>query len=102
METSPPPGRAAPSTISSSLPSTPLEDPALALLPAQSATLRSGVALVRADHFSVQWGRAGGGTYYDEINDRIIIDSNSMGDGKKLAKSLSHEIGHHKFQGAED
>ena len=102
METSPPPGRAAPSTISSSLPSTPLEDPALAPLLAQSATLRSGVALVRADRFSVQWGRAGGGTYYDEINDRIIIDSNSMGDGKKLAKSLSHEIGHHKFQGAED
>ena len=57
---------------------------------------------MRADRFSVQWGRAGGGTYYDEINDRIIIDRNSMGDGKKLAKSLSHEIGRHKFQGAED
>ena len=54
---------------------------------------------MRADRFSVQWGRAGGGTYYDEINDRIIIDSNSMGDGKKLAKSLSHEIDRHKFQG---
>ena len=77
---------------------TPLDDPAVAPLLAQSATLRAGLAVLNADGYAVEWGAAGMGAYYDARNRRIVVDSNAMGDGERVVRSLSHELGHHKFK----
>lgn len=50
----------------------------------------------------MEWGAAGDGTYYDARNTRIVIDSNAMGDGERIVRSLSHELGHHKFKEPQD
>lgn len=77
-------------------PATPLQDPSLQSFLAQSATLRDGLAQLRHDRIDVIWGRAGGGTYLDPGR-AIVIDENAMGQGGRIARSLSHEMGHHRF-----
>lgn len=83
-------------------PATPLQDPTLAPLLQQSATLRGDLQQLRHDGFTVEWGQAGGGTYYDAPHTRIVIDRNQMGHGASIARSLSHEYGHHSFREPEN
>ncbi|CTP91196.1 hypothetical protein XTALMG727_3339 [Xanthomonas translucens pv. arrhenatheri LMG 727] len=77
-------------------PATPLQDPSLQPFLEQSATLRGGLAQLRHDRIDVIWGRAGGGTYLDPGR-AIVIDENALGHGGRIARSLSHEMGHHRF-----
>lgn len=77
-------------------PATPLQDPSLQSFLEQSATLRGGLAQLRHDRIDVVWGRAGGGTYLDPGR-AIVIDEDAMGQGGRIARSLSHEMGHHRF-----
>lgn len=83
-------------------PATPLQDPSLVPLVQQSATLQQELQQLRHDGFTVEWGTAGGGTYYDAPNTRIVIDRGQMGHGDSIAQSLSHECGHHRFNEPED
>lgn len=77
-------------------PASPLDDPSLAPLLAKSPTLQAGLAQARREGIVVQWGTAGEGTYLvPSVN--IVIDENAIGQGTRLARSLSHEVGHHLF-----
>lgn len=80
----------------------PLQDPAFTALLPHSATLRGDLAQIQADGLAVEWGRAGGGTFYDRANARIVLDEKSQGDGAWIARSISHEMGHHRFTEAPD
>ena len=85
-----------PANASPPRPATPLQDPSLQPFLEQSGTLRGGLAQLRHDRIDVVWGRAGGGTYLDPGR-AIVIDENAMGQGGRIARSLSHEMGHHRF-----
>ncbi len=76
-------------------PATPLQDPSLQPFLEQSATLRGGLAQLRHDRIDVIWGR-GGGTYLDPGR-AIVIGEHAMGHGGRIARSISHEMGHHRF-----
>jgi hypothetical protein len=78
-------------------PVTPLQDPAFQAVLAQSPTLRQDLQQLRHDGYTVEWGTAGAGTFYDKAHTRIVIDRNEIGQGSAIAQSLSHEIGHHTF-----
>ena len=77
-------------------PASPLDDPSLAPLLAKSPTLPAGLAQARREGIVVQWGTAGEGTYLVP-GVKIVIDENAIGQGTRLARSLSHEVGHHLF-----
>lgn len=77
-------------------PASPLVDPSLAPLLAKSPTLRAGLAQADHDNLGVEWGPAGGGTYLVP-GVKIVIDENAIGQGSRIARSLSHEVGHHLF-----
>lgn len=77
-------------------PASPLAEPSLAPLLAESPTLRAGLAQADRDNLGVEWGRAGGGTYLIP-GVKIVIDENAIGQGSRIARSLSHEVGHHLF-----
>ena len=47
------------------LPASPLQDPAFTALLPYSASLCAELARIQADGLAVEWGRAGGGTFYD-------------------------------------
>ncbi|WP_240336200.1 XVIPCD domain-containing protein [Stenotrophomonas sp. B1-1] len=79
-----------------SRPASPLADPSLVSLLAKSATLREGLAQVERDGLEVVWGRSGGGTYLVP-GEKIVIDEDAIGQGNRIARSLSHEVGHHGF-----
>ncbi|MBN5018624.1 hemolysin related protein [Stenotrophomonas maltophilia] len=77
-------------------PASPLVDPSLVALLTKSPTLRAGLAQADHDNLGVEWGPAGGGTYLVP-GVKIVIDENAIGQGSRIARSLSHEIGHHLF-----
>ncbi|WP_445978557.1 XVIPCD domain-containing protein [Stenotrophomonas muris] len=77
-------------------PASPLVDPSLVPLLTKSPTLRAGLAQADHDNLGVEWGPAGGGTYLVP-GVKIVIDENAIGQGSRIARSLSHEIGHHLF-----
>lgn len=77
-------------------PASPLADPSLAPLLAKSPTLRAGLAQAERDDLDVVWGQAGRGTYLAP-REKIVIDENAIGQGPRIARSLSHEVGHHLF-----
>ncbi|MEN5355351.1 XVIPCD domain-containing protein [Stenotrophomonas sepilia] len=77
-------------------PDSPLADPSLAPLLAKSPTLRAGLAQAERDDLEVVWGQAGRGTYLVP-GEKIVIDENAVGQGSRIARSLSHEVGHHLF-----
>ena len=79
------------------VPASPLHEPAFTALLPHSASLRADLAQIQADGLAVEWGRAGGGTFYDRANARIVLDERSQGDGSAIARSISHEMGHHRF-----
>jgi hypothetical protein len=76
--------------------SSPLADATLAAFLEKSPTLRSGLAQLNRDGINVEWGAAGGGTYLVP-GSKIVIDANAANQGGRIARSLSHEIGHHRF-----
>lgn len=47
------------------------------------------------------WGTAGAGTYLVPRT-QVVIDENAVGNGARIARSLSHEIGHHRFSEQSD
>lgn len=73
-------------------PASPLADPSLAPLLAKSPTLRAGLAQADRDNLGVEWGRVGDGTYLIP-GVKIVIDENAIGQGSRIARSLSHEVG---------
>ncbi|NED70110.1 hypothetical protein G3I15_55245 [Streptomyces sp. SID10244] len=77
-------------------PASPLVDPSLVPLLTKSPTLRAGLAQADHDNLGVEWGPAGGGTYLVP-GVKIVIDENAIGQGSRIARSLSHEVGHHLF-----
>lgn len=77
-------------------PASPLVDPSLAPFLAKSPTLRAGLAQAERDDLEVIWGQAGKGTYLVPA-EKIVIDENAIGQGARIARSLSHEVGHHLF-----
>lgn len=77
-------------------PASPLADPSLTAYLQKSPTLQGGLAQLNRDGINVVWGTAGGGTYIVP-GSKIVIDADAMGQGGRLARSLSHEIGHHRF-----
>lgn len=77
-------------------PASPSADPSLAPLLAKSPTLRAGLAQAERDDLDNVWGQAGRGTYLVP-REKIVIDENAIGQGSRIARSLSHEIGHHLF-----
>ncbi|WP_234349397.1 XVIPCD domain-containing protein [Xanthomonas citri] len=83
------------------LPTSPLKDPALAPLINSSPTLQAGLSQFKRDGIGVDWGSAGGGTYLDP-GKKVVIDQNAAGKGERIARSISHEIGHHGFAEPKD
>ncbi|AVO28663.1 XVIPCD domain-containing protein [Stenotrophomonas maltophilia] len=77
-------------------PASPLVDPSLVPLLTKSPTLRAGLTQADHDNLGVEWGPAGGGTYLVP-GVKIVIDENAIGQGSRIARSLSHEVGHHLF-----
>lgn len=77
-------------------PASPLVDSSLAPLLAKSPTLQAGLSQARRDGIVIEWGPAGEGTYLVP-GVKIIIDENAIGQGPRIARSLSHEVGHHQF-----
>ncbi|MGE8285053.1 MAG: XVIPCD domain-containing protein [Stenotrophomonas lactitubi] len=77
-------------------PASPSADPSLAPLLAKSPTLRAGLAQAERDDLDNVWGQAGRGTYLVP-REKIVIDENAIGQGSRIARSLSHEVGHHLF-----
>ncbi|MBN5049267.1 hypothetical protein JY456_02810 [Stenotrophomonas maltophilia] len=77
-------------------PASPSADPSLAPLLAKSPTLRAGLAQAERDDLDNVWGQAGLGTYLVP-REKIVIDENAIGQGSRIARSLSHEVGHHLF-----
>ncbi|WP_340570922.1 hypothetical protein [Stenotrophomonas sp. G106K1] len=73
-------------------PASPLVDPSLAPLLAKSPTLRAGLAQADRDNLGVEWGRVGDGTYLIP-GVKIVIEENAIGQGSRIARSLSHEVG---------
>jgi len=82
--------------VALSRPASPLADPSLVPFLAKSPTLRAGLAQVERDDLDVVWGQAGRGTYLVP-GEKIVIDENAIGQGSRIARSLSHEVGHHLF-----
>lgn len=80
-------------------PASPLVDPSLVPLLTKSPTLRAGLAQADHDNLGVEWGPAGGGTYLVP-GVKIVIDENAIGQGSRIARSLSHEVGHHHLHRA--
>lgn len=77
-------------------PASPLADPSLVPLLAKSPTLQAALSQARRDGIVIEWGPAGGGTSLAP-GVKIIIDENAIGQGSSIARSLSHEVGHHLF-----
>lgn len=77
-------------------PASPLVDSSLAPLLAKSPTLQAGLSQARRDGIVIEWGPAGEGTYLVP-GVKIVIDENAIGQGPRIARSLSHEVGHHQF-----
>lgn len=77
-------------------PASPLADPSFTPILAKSTTLQAGLAQAGRDGLDVVWGQAGGGTYLVP-GVKIVIDENAIGQGPRIARSLSHEVGHHLF-----
>ncbi|CAD0364766.1 XVIPCD domain-containing protein [Xanthomonas sp. WHRI 8391] len=77
-------------------PPSPLSDPAVIPFLQQSPTLQAGIAQLNRDNVGVVWGAAGAGTYLVPRT-QVVIDENAIGQGARIARSLSHEIGHHRF-----
>jgi len=73
-----------------------LADPSFTPILAKSITLQAGLAQAGRDGLDVVWGQAGGGTYLVP-GVKIVIDENAIGQGPRIARSLSHEVGHHLF-----
>ena len=82
-------------------PTSPLADPSFTPILAKSTTLQAGLAQAGRDGLDVVWGQAGGGTYLVP-GVKIVIDENAIGQGPRIARSLSHEVGHHLFTGGPD
>ena len=82
--------------VASSRPASPLADPSLVPLLAKSPTLQAALSQARRDSIVIEWGPAGGGTSLAP-GVKIIIDENAIGQGSRIARSLSHEVGHHLF-----
>lgn len=93
--------RALPATPSPATAASPLADPSLAAFLQKSPTLRTGLAQLNRDGIEVVWGTAGGGTYLVP-GSKIVIDADAVGQGGRIARSLSHEIGHHRFSEVPD
>ncbi len=74
----------------------PLADPSFTPILAKSTTLQAGLAQADRDGLDVVWGQAGGGTYLVP-GVEIVVDENAIGQGPRIARSLSHEVGHHLF-----
>jgi len=79
-----------------SRPASPLADPSFTPILAKSTTLQAGLAQADRDGLDVVWGQAGGGTYLVP-GVKIVVDENAIGQGPRIARSLSHEVGHHLF-----
>lgn len=79
------------------VPASPLHDATFTALLPHSASLRGDIAQIQADGLAVEWGRAGGGTFYDRANARIVLDEGAQGNGAAIARAISHEMGHHRF-----
>lgn len=77
-------------------PASPLADPSFTPILAKSTTLQAGLAQAGRDGLDVVWGQAGGGTYLVP-GVKIVIDENAIGQGPRITRSLSHEVGHHLF-----
>ena len=75
-------------------PASPLADPSLVPLLEKSPTLRAGLAQAERDDLDIVWGQAGMGTYLVP-REKIVIDENAVGQGSRIARSLSREVGHH-------
>ncbi|MDV2450038.1 hypothetical protein [Xanthomonas hortorum] len=91
----PQPQQSTPATAAGK-PSSPLSDPTVTPFLQQSPTLQAGLAQLNRDNVGVVWGAAGAGTYLVPRT-QVVIDENAIGQGARIARSLSHEIGHHRF-----
>ncbi|WP_434988969.1 XVIPCD domain-containing protein [Xanthomonas melonis] len=89
------------SGAASGKPSSPLSDPSVTPFLQRSPTLQAGLAQLNRDNIAVVWGAAGAGTYLVPRT-QVVIDENAVGNGARIARSLSHEIGHHRFSEQSD
>ncbi|MFO3707109.1 XVIPCD domain-containing protein [Xanthomonas codiaei] len=89
------------SGAASGKPSSPLSDPSVTPFLQSSPTLQAGLAQLNRDNIAVVWGAAGAGTYVVPRT-QVVIDENAVGNGARIARSLSHEIGHHRFSEQSD
>ncbi|TRW16740.1 hypothetical protein [Glacieibacterium frigidum] len=71
-------------------------------LASKSPSLMADMKKLEADGWKVEFGKAGGGTFADKSTKTITIDRNDKGDAKELVLSLSHEVGHARYNGKVD
>lgn len=59
-----------------------------------SPTLAKQVEQLQKDGWSIQYGPAGGGSYANRREKRIVIDSNERGNAALVSQTIAHEAGH--------
>lgn len=69
-------------------------------LAAESPTLSKDLQTLKKEGWTVEYGKAGDGSYATRGTKTITLDSNLKGNPKELTKILSHETGHamHPFR----
>jgi type VI secretion system secreted protein VgrG len=63
-------------------------------LVSRSPSAQAKLKAFKSRHGTVEWGRAGGGSYYDGRAKKIVIDGNKRDAPVEAMRSLSHELGH--------
>ena len=63
----------------------------------QSPTLATQVQQLQQQGWSIQYGPAGGGSYANRAQRRIVVDSNERGNATALTQTLAHEAGHASY-----
>ncbi len=71
--------------------------PDTAALVAKSPSLTADMRALEADGWKVVTGDAGKGTSADRTRKTITVDANQLGNPKDLTQSLSHEVGHARY-----
>ncbi|MGW4720576.1 hypothetical protein [Nocardia sp. NPDC004260] len=74
-------------------------DPSAEALVSMSPTLAKHLRDLKADGWTIQWGREGSGSYTSRAVKLISIDSDLKGNDLRVTAALAHEIGH-AYKGA--
>lgn len=68
----------------------------------QSPTLTTQLDALKKDGWTIEYGKAGGGSFCNKRLKQIVIDPSRAADPKALTRTLSHEVGHALYKASID